>query len=96
MAGTAIKVARKMPRAEKDPDTSTYSGRIAARVRELRKKRGLSREELWVKLTAEGCHVGVPSLYNYENGRAKINPDDYPAFAKALGCKSVKDFLPPD
>lgn len=90
----ATKLARKMPRAEKDPDTSTYSGRIAARVRELRKKQRMSREEFWVKLDAIDCRVSVASLYAIENGNVRLNPDFYPAFAKALGCKSVREFLP--
>ena len=85
-----------MARAEKDPDTSTFSGRVSMRLRQLRKKRAMSREQLWVKLSALGVEVSVPALYAYENGNRKIDPDDYPAFAKALGCKSVKDFLPPN
>lgn len=89
----ASKVGR-MARAEKEPDQSTYSGRIAARVRSLRKRQKMSREELWVKLDAAGCRISVASLYAIENGNVRLNPDFYPAFSKALGCKTVREFLP--
>lgn len=79
---------------ERQPDTSTYSGRVAARIRELRKNRRMERSELHAALAQHGVKVSMPALYAYENGNRPVNPDHYPAFAKALGCKSVRSFLP--
>ena len=81
---------------ERDPNTSTYSGRVAARIRKLRKDRQMERSELHAALERYGVKVSMPSLYAYENGNRPVNPDHYPAFAKALGCKSVRAFLPAD
>lgn len=79
---------------ERQPDTSTYSGRVAARIRELRKKRKIDRSQLRDALQQNGVKVSMPALYAYENGNRPVNPDHYPAFSKALGCKSVRAFLP--
>lgn len=83
-------------RAEKEPDQGEYSGRVAARLRAMRKKKKMSREELWYALKQQGRDIKVPALYAYENGSRKIDPDLYPFFAKALGFKSTRDFLPPE
>jgi len=106
MAATATKIAGSKrpsrankgqsvaPREEKQPDESTYSGRVAARVRYLRVRENLSREQLQAQLKRHGVTVSMPALYAYENGQRSLHPDHFPAFAKALGCKSVRAFLP--
>ena len=75
-------------RARSEPDLSTYSGRIAARTRMLRTKRRWSVEDL-----ADKVDVAVQTMYGYENGKARIPPDLYPAFAEAFGL-SVRAYLP--
>lgn len=82
-----------MPR-EKKPNRSTYSGRISARIRELRKAKGMTVEELRDALRASGVEIGLSTTYGYENGNHRPDPDTYPALAKVLGCKSVREFLP--
>lgn len=89
-SGTAALAAMK----ERQPNTTTYSGRVAARIRALRKKRRMDRTGLHAALAQHGVKVSMPALYAYENGNRPVNPDHYPAFAKALGCKSVRAFLP--
>ena len=52
-----------MSPARKQPDTSTYAGRFAVHIRELRLKKGLSVEEL-----AERSGIPPTSIYNWESG----------------------------
>ena len=82
-----------MPR-EKKINTATYSGRVSARIRALRLERGLDMERLRDALNRLGFRIKLSTLYGWENGNKRPNPDKYPALAKALGCKSVRDFLP--
>lgn len=77
-------------RQRKPVDTSEYSGRMALRLRELREAKGLTPEEL-----ADKVGVDWRTIYTYESRKRKIDPDLYPALAKALGCKSPSDFFPP-
>lgn len=88
MPTAAITVSR-VGRRRIEPDLSTYSGRLAARVRELREAKGWS-----IKRLADKAGIPVPTLYGYENGGRDIPPDAYPRLAKALGCKRVADFFP--
>ena len=93
-AGASTKGKTVAPREETQPDESTYSGRVAARVRRARVKRGMTREQLQTALAAAGCELSMPAIYACENGQRGIKPDHYPAFAKALGFASVRAFLP--
>jgi hypothetical protein len=81
-------------REEKQPDESIYSGRVAARIRYLRVRENMTREQLQAQLKRQGVSVSMPALYAYENGQRTLHSDHFPAFAKALGCKSVRAFLP--
>lgn len=71
-----------------EPNLKTYSGRVAARVRALRDKRGWAAEDL-----AKKIGVPVKTLYSYESGDRVISPDLYPNLAEAFGM-SVRAFLP--
>jgi transcriptional regulator with XRE-family HTH domain len=90
---TAQPGAKRLP-SEKQPDTSTYSGRVAARIRALRKACDMDREQFRAALAKLGVDVALSTLYGWENGNTSPDPDRYPAIAKALRCKSVRDFLP--
>ena len=81
-------------RPNRQPDTTTYSGRIARRMRKLRKAKKMSIDEMRIALESAGVVMVNSALYAYENGNRQINPDHYPALAKVLGCESVRDFLP--
>lgn len=78
----------------KKVDTREYSGRVAVRLRKYREKAGLSREQLWQALDAIGVEATVPTIYAWENGSRKIDPDHYPKLAKIFGVP-LFEFLPP-
>ncbi len=71
-----------MSPARKPPDTSTYSGRFAVRLRMLREKAGLSVPDL-----AEQIGVPAKSLYDWESGKPTFRLDVLPAIAEALDTK---------
>lgn len=90
---TATKIAAtskgsRMGRKRVEPDTKTYSGRIAHRVRSLRESKAMTVEGLATKVG-----VGAGAMYAYESGSRTIPPDLYPALARALGCK-LPEFFP--
>ena len=70
---------RNMGRKRKQIDTSTYSGRFAARLRELRDKQGLTTREISEK-------TGIPSgtLECWESGRRSPVNEHFLALAKVL------------
>lgn len=76
------------PRERKQVDDSTYSGRLALRLRELRDKKKMSAEEVAAKLG-----VPVRSYYNWEQCRRSIPYDLLPFIAEALGI-TVRTLLP--
>lgn len=82
-----------MPRTLKEPDQNRYSGRVAARIRELRTALGITVEDLAAKLTKAGYDVKPPTLYHWENGTREPALDAVPYLAKALKV-SVAELLP--
>ncbi len=80
--------------ARREPDVSTYSGRVAQRLRKLRDRAGLSVQEVLERMERHGYHLSVQGYYKWENGRAKVDLDAVPALAKALRLKSLKDLFP--
>jgi len=75
------KVGNMRP-ARKEPDTATYSGRFAVRLRTLREKAGLSIAEL-----ADITGIHPKSLYDWEAGKPTFRLDVLPDLAEALGVK---------
>ena len=94
MSAAAIDNRRAMPRPSKEPDTSQFSGRIAARIRAERERIGLSVEELAAKIEGAGYSIAAPTLYHWENGNRRPDLDALPFIAKALRLR-LSDFLPP-
>ena len=80
---------RRMSPARKSPDTSTYSGRFAVRLRSLREKAGLSVEEL-----ADELEISTISVYKWEQGKSAPNVADFLKIAEALQLKSVRTLFP--
>ena len=72
----------------KEPDITMYTGRFAARLRMLRKKAGLTVEEMVDK-------TGIPAqtLYSWEQGKYTPPMETYPLLAETLGVK-VRTLLP--
>ena len=79
---------RKMSRARKEVDTSTYSGRFAVRLRALRDKTGMSADEF-----AEKHGFNRATYYSWEIGYATPSFDKLPEIAKAFGI-SVRTLIP--
>ena len=73
---------RRMSPARKQPDTSTYSGRFAVRLRSLREKAGLTVEEM-----SEKTGIHWRTLYGWEAGRTEPNFDSLPILAEVLGLE---------
>ena len=76
-------------RPRKEIDLSTYEGRFAARLKELREKRKMSVDDL-VEIT------GLPrrTLYDWESTKTSPPVKSLPVLAEALGV-SIRSLLPP-
>lgn len=81
------------PRASKEPDKSTYRGRLAVRIRARREKLGLSAAEVEARLAAAGNPISLHALYKYETGERPVTADDLPALAKALET-TIHELIP--
>ena len=64
------------------------------RLRELRDARGMTVDDLLLKLNKQGVELSIWTLYKYEQGELQVGLDLLPALAKALGCKSIAELLP--
>ncbi|MBO7206404.1 MAG: helix-turn-helix transcriptional regulator [Kiritimatiellae bacterium] len=73
---------------KREADLSTYAGRFAARLRELREKAGLSQAEL-----AEKTGAKQRSVSNWETGTAQPSFNQLPLLADALKT-SVRNLMP--
>ena len=82
-----------MGRAHKAVDTSTYSGRLAVRIRSLRIEAGLSVEDFAKRITKANYELSVTMAYKWEQNTHTPHSDAYPAIAKVLGV-SVHELLP--
>jgi len=82
--------------AKKPPRRTTYSLRVAARVRELREERGWLVNELAARINrgrAKDDRLAVSTIHSWDNGSRKIDPDFYPTLARAFGLP-LFEFLP--
>lgn len=82
-------------RRRTSPDTSTYTGRLAARLRKLREQRGKSVDEMHTSLTSRriGLDISRKTYYAWEAGSHDIPTHALPALAKALGI-GVRELMP--
>jgi len=74
-------------RPRKQVDTSTYGGRFAARLKELREKAGLSVEQL-----SEKSGIPAKTLWNWESGIRQPLIGQLPQLAESLKIKIGKLF----
>lgn len=81
-----------MAPARREPDLSTYSGRVSQRIRELREKRKLTTEEVAEAVTAAGFAVTASNIRHWENGRIKPNLDAMPYLASVLRVRASQLF----
>lgn len=82
-------------RKKKEPDLSTYSGRVAARLRALREGKRLSPEDMVDRLGERGIRLTITSYYRYESGTHSLPLDYLPDVAHVFGM-TVRAFLPPE
>lgn len=81
---------------QKEIDTRTYSGLIAQRMRDLRTAKGWTVADLLDRVNQHldaDQHIALQTLHNWDRAKRKIDPDAYPAVAKAFGL-TVRKFLP--
>ncbi|MBP3532563.1 MAG: helix-turn-helix transcriptional regulator [Thermoguttaceae bacterium] len=78
-----------MTPARKELDMDTYSGRFAARLKELRLKAKLTPEEV-----AEALDVSTRTVYSWESARSFPNVDLLPRIAETLKLKAVAKLFP--
>ena len=76
-------------RLRKTVDTSTYEGRFAARLKELREKAKLTPEQV-----AEALGVTLKMVYSYEDGSHLPKVAAYPRLAELFKQKKVNALLP--
>lgn len=82
-----------MARPARDPDTSTYTGRFALRLRELREKRGKTVPEMVDAFRLQGLTVAAPTIYGWERGIRTPDFDSLPQIAAAYGV-TVRSLIP--
>ena len=71
------------------PDKTTYAGRFAARLRELRVAAGLSQAEVAKRLDVKQSTVSL-----WESGERAPSLNQLPAIAYALGVNEAEKFFP--
>ena len=76
-----------MGRKRKEVDQSTYSGRVAARLRLLREKAGKTVPEM-----AKAVGVSSASIYAWERNSRDVALDSVPRICEVLGIKPRKFF----
>ncbi len=93
MAGRSGTLVRPMP-AKAEIDTSTYSGRVSARIRKLRELRGWTVADLADKINHRTTKsLANSTIHGWDNGSRKVDPDFYPIIAAAFGIP-IRKFLP--
>lgn len=82
-------IMSSMSKTRTPVDASTYSGKVAVRVRALREAKKWPVDRL-----ADKLGISPKTLYCYEAGTRGIPVDLFPALAKALGVTAA-EFFPP-
>jgi transcriptional regulator with XRE-family HTH domain len=85
-----------MGRKRKPIDTTRYAGRLAARMVQLREKRGLTPEEVAEKMSGykkDGFEISANAYRHWESGLRQVNWNAIPAICKAIKAKP-RDLIP--
>jgi transcriptional regulator with XRE-family HTH domain len=93
MATATRQTRRAMPRRQKEPDQTTYKGRLGANIRKRREQLGLKPAHVADIMREHGADIGEKSVYAYELGTTGIDLDHLPALAAALNT-SIRKLLP--
>jgi len=80
---------KDMSPARKEPDTSTYPGRFAVRLRTLREKAELTPGEV-----ADKMGVTLNTIYHWESAHTFPNAEQLLLLSNVLGLKSVGGLFP--
>ena len=83
-----------MARPPKEPDDSTYFGRIALRLKALRIAANFDHDKAADRITKAGYSVAVSTVYRWEQGKTQPHVEALPAIAKAYGVSSLRYVLP--
>lgn len=83
MTPTATIIPR-MGRKKNQVSETTYSGRLAVRIRQIREAKGLDVPTVAKRMKAVGYRVSPPAVYSWENGTHIPPLDALPYLAKAL------------
>ncbi len=84
----------RMTPAPVQPDDSTYAGRFAARLRELRQKSGKSVADVTSELELHGLRVSARALYSWESAEAQPSINAIQALANVYRLKTPRLLLP--
>ncbi|MBN2024979.1 MAG: helix-turn-helix transcriptional regulator [Pirellulales bacterium] len=79
--------------ARKEPDQSTYSGRLAKRMIDLRTKADFSVADVVERMAKAGYEIKDMAYRHWESNRRQPDLDALPAIAKALKVR-IKDLMP--
>lgn len=90
----SVKVVSIMGRRPRVSDPSTYRGRFAARLRELRLKRYDTQDAFVAGLHKHGVDVTKATVSGWEIGIRFPDPNSLPGIASALGCSPQLLFPP--
>ncbi|MFH5806433.1 helix-turn-helix domain-containing protein [Alienimonas sp. DA493] len=85
----------RMGRPPKEPDLTTYAGRLGARLRGLREKRGWTVEEFRERLHEAGLSVRGGTVRSWERGDRTPPAETFPHLAATFGV-APGDLLPPE
>lgn len=75
--------------ARKKPNLTTYAGRFAAKLREIRLKEGLTAQQ-----AAELLNVKLATLYSWERAQTEPPLDMLPVFVRVYNLSSVGELFP--
>lgn len=78
-----------MTPARKELDMDTYSGRFAARLKELREKAKITAKE-----AASRLGVSETTVFFWESGTRQPKISDLPKIAEAYSLRKTRDVLP--
>lgn len=84
---------RAVPRERSEIDESTYSGRVAARIRKLVDEKAVPINAIVDALIKDGHKASARTVFAYLNHTRTIHPDIYPVFARVLKVK-LPELLP--